>query len=76
MTYPVTGLLGLYEDMVEILLMLQVFLAEDPDIECLFIGAPSRSETRLLFSNYLFCSWLGSVYDYLQHDLTSMADKA
>ena len=33
MTYPVKGLLEVYEDMVEILLMLQVFLAEDPEIE-------------------------------------------
>ena len=32
MPYPVKGLLEVYEDMVEILLMLQVFLAEDPEI--------------------------------------------
>ena len=47
-----------YEDMVEILLMLQVFLAEDPEIEYLFCGAPSGSETCLLFCNDLFCLWL------------------
>ena len=41
MPYPVKGLLEVYEDMVEILLMLQVFLAEDPEIEYLFCGAPS-----------------------------------
>ena len=34
-------------DMIEILLM--VFLAEDPEIEYLSYGAPSRSETSLLF---------------------------
>ena len=45
MPYPVKGLLEVYEDMVEILLMLQVFLAEDPEIEYLFCGAPSGSET-------------------------------
>ena len=39
MPYPVKGLLEVYEDMVEILLMLQVFLAEDPEIEYLFLGA-------------------------------------
>ena len=50
-----------YEDMVEILLMLQVFLAEDPEIEYLFYGAPSGSETCLLFCNDLFCLWLESV---------------
>ena len=53
--------LAVYEDMVEILLMLQVFLAEDPEIEFLFCGAPSGSETCLLFSNDLFCLWLQSV---------------
>ena len=31
--YPEKGLLEVYEDMVEILLMLQEFLAEDPEIE-------------------------------------------
>ena len=72
MPYPVKGLLEVYEDMVEILLMLQVFLAEDPEIEYLFCGAPSSSETCLLFCNDLFCLWLMSV----QHDLTRMADEA
>ena len=33
----------------EILLMLQVFLAEDPEIKYLFCGAPFGSETCLLF---------------------------
>ena len=39
--YSVKGLLEVYEDMVEILLILQVFLTEDPEIEYLFCGAPS-----------------------------------
>ena len=39
MPYPVKCLLEVYEDMVEILLMLQVFLAEDPEIKYLFCGA-------------------------------------
>ena len=47
MPYPVKGLLEVYEDMVEILLMLQVFLAEDSEIEYLFCGAPSGSENCL-----------------------------
>ena len=37
------------------------FLAEDPEIEYLFYGAPSSCETRLLFCNDLFCLWLESV---------------
>ena len=76
MPYPVKGLLEVYEDMVEILLMLEVFLAEDPETEYLFCGAPSGSETCLLFCNDLFCLWLESVQYDLQHDLTGMADKA
>ena len=62
--------------MVEILPMLQVFLAEHPEFEYLFCGAPSRSKTCLLFCNDLFCLWLESVQDDLQHDCTRMADKA
>ena len=50
-----------YEDMVEILLMLQVFLAENPEIEYLFCDAPSGSETCLRFCNNLFSLWLESV---------------
>ena len=73
---PVKGLLEVCEDMVEILLMLQVFLTEDSKIEYLFCGAPSSSETCLFFCNDLFCLWLESVKDDLQHDLTRMADKA
>ena len=61
MPYPVKSLLEVYEDKLEILLMLQVFLAEDPEIEFLFCGAPSRYETSLFFCNDLFCLWLESV---------------
>ena len=46
MSYSVKDRFEVYEDMVEILLMLQVFLAEDPEIEYLFYGAPPGSETR------------------------------
>ena len=46
---------------VEILLRLQVFLAEYLEIEYLFGAAPSRPETSLLFCNGLFCLWLESV---------------
>ena len=58
------------------LLIMQVFFAEDPEIESFFCGAPSRSETSLLFCNDLFCLWLESVMDDLQHDLTRMTDRA
>ena len=58
---PGKGLLEVYEDVVEILLILQAFLAEDPEIKCLFCGAPTGSETSLLFCNDLFCLWLEAV---------------
>ena len=47
MPYPVNGLLEVYEDMVEILLMLQVFLAEDPEIElnCSVVLLPALKPT-------------------------------
>ena len=76
MPYPAKGFLEVYEDMIEILLMLQVFLAEDPETEYLFCGAPSPSETCLLFCTDLFCLWLESVQEDLQHNLSRMADKA
>ena len=71
---PCQRLLEVYEDMVKILLMLQLLLVEDPEIEYLFCSAPSGSETCLLFCNDLFCLWLESVQDDLQHDLTRKAD--
>ena len=61
MPYPVKGLLEIYEAMVEILLMLQIFLIEDPETEYLLCGSPSRSEASLLFYNDLFNLSLGSV---------------
>ena len=51
---PIKGLLEENEGM-GILLMLQVFLAEDSETEYLFCGAPSGSETSLLFCNDLSC---------------------
>ena len=71
-SYHVKGLLKIYEDIEEILLMLHVFLSEDQENEYLIYGSPYRSETSVLFCN-LFSFWLDSVYDGLQHDLTRMA---
>ena len=45
----------LSEDMLDFLLILQAFLAEDPlRIEYVFCGTPSRIETSLVFCNDLF----------------------
>ena len=47
MPYPVEGLLEVYEDIVEILLVLEIFLTEDSYVEDLLCGAPSYSEACL-----------------------------
>ncbi len=44
MPNPVEGLLEDYEDMVEVMLVLEIFLTEDSSVEDLHCGAPSCSE--------------------------------
>ena len=57
---PVEGL-EVYEDKVEVLLLLEIFLKEDSEVEDPLCGAPSCSEACLFFGNDLFRSWLQSV---------------
>ena len=73
--YTLSKAFLVYGDMVVILLMLQIFLAEDPETEYLFCGAPSDTETCLHFCNDLVCLRQESVSENL-HDLTRMADKS
>ena len=40
---PVEGFLEVYEDMVEVLLVLEILLTEDSEVEGLLCGAPSCS---------------------------------
>ena len=47
------------EDMVQILLMLEVFFTQDSKVKDLFCGVPSGSELSLFFSNYLFGLGIG-----------------
>ena len=61
----VEGLLEVYEDMVEVLLVLEVFLTDDLLAEDLLCGAPSCSEACLFFSIDLLRLHLQSV----QYDL-------
>ena len=42
MPHPAKGLLEIYEDMVESVLMQKTVFAEDPEIEYLHCGAPSH----------------------------------
>ena len=73
MPKPVEGLLEVYEDMVEVLLVLKIFLTENLYIED---GAPSCSEACLFFSDDLLYLWLQSVQYDLQHDFVWVTDEA
>ena len=72
----VKGLLEVYEDMVEVLLVMEIFLTEDSHVEDLLCGAPACSEACLFFSNDLLHLWLQSIYYDLQYDFAWMADEA
>ena len=61
MPNPVKGLLEVYEDNVEVLMVLKIFLTEDSLVEDLLPGAPPCSEACLFFSDDLLCLWLQSV---------------
>ena len=67
MPKPVEGLLEVYEDVVEVLLVLEIFLTEDSLVEDLLYGAPC-SEACQFFCDGLFHLWLQSVRYDLQHD--------
>ena len=74
--HDVKGLLEDYEDMVEVLLVLEMFLKENAYVEDLLCGAPTCSEACLFFSDDLFHLWLQSVQYDLQHDFAWMTDEA
>ena len=76
MSNLVEGLLEAYEDMVEVLLVLEIFLTEDSKVEDLLCGAPSCPEACLFFSDDLLCLWLQSVQHDLQHDFARLTDEA
>ena len=73
---PVEGLLEVYEDMVEVLVVLDIFLTEDSSVEDLLCGTPSCSEACLFFSNDLLRLRLQSVQYDLQHDFAWVANEA
>ena len=76
MPYSIKGLLKINEDMENVLLMLAVFLTQNPQVEYLFCGASIWAETGLLFGDDLFCLWFQPVQDHLQHDFTGMTYEA
>ena len=76
MPNPFKGLVEVYEDMVEVLLVLEIFPTEDSRVEDLLCSAPSCCEACQFFSNDLLCLWLQSVQYDLQHDFARVAGEA
>ena len=72
----VEGLPEVYEDIIEVLLVLEIFLTEDLYVEDLLCGAPSCSEACLFFSDDLVCLWLQSVQYDPQHDFVWVTNEA
>ena len=68
MPYSVKGFFEINEDMVQILLILEVFFTQDSTVEDLFCGASSDSEPSLFFSNYFFSLRFKPIQDDFQHD--------
>ena len=76
MPNPVEGLLEVYENIVEVLLVLEVFLTEDSKVKDLLCGASSCSEACLFFSSDLLHLRFQSVQHDLQHDFAWVTDEA
>ena len=74
MPNPVEGLLEVYEDMVQVLLVPEIFLTEDSYVEDLLCGTPSCSEACLFLSNDLLCLQLLFVQYELKHDFAWVGD--
>ena len=69
MPNPVEGFFEVYEDMVEVLLVLEIFLTQNAQVEELLCGTPSCSEAYLFFGDDLLRLWLQSVqFSSVQHD--------
>ena len=76
MPYSVKGIFEINEDMVQILLILEVFFTQDSKVEDLFCGASSGYESSLFFSNYFFSLGFKPIQDDFQHDFARKTDEA
>ena len=63
------------KDMVQILLMLEVFSTQDSKAEDLFCGATSSPESSLFFSNYIFSWGFKPIQDDFKHDFARVSDE-
>ena len=79
MPNPVESLHEVYEDMFEVLLVLEIFLTEYLQVDDLLRGVSFCSKTCLFFSDGLLRLWLQSVQYDLQHNfawVTYEADRS
>ena len=76
MPNPVEDRLEVYEDIVEVLLVLEIFLAKDSSVEDLLCSAPSRCEACLFFSGDPLRLRLQYVRCDLQRDFALMGGEA
>ena len=76
MSYPVGRLLEVHIDVVDVLLVLEVLLAQYPKVEDLLCCAASWSEACLFLSDDFFRLQLQSVQQDFQHTFAWVADEA
>ena len=76
MSCSVKCIFEIYEDMVQILLILKVLFTLDSEVENLFCDASPSSEPSLFFSNNLSSFGFAYIQDDFQHDFTWMTDEA
>ena len=76
MPYPVERLLEMNEDVLEVLLVLEVLIAQYPKVADLLCCAASWSEACLFLSDDLFRLRLQSVQQDFQHNFARVADEA
>ena len=72
MLHLVKFVFEIYEDMVQILMLLKVLFTQDSQVEYLLYGASPRSEPSLFLNNNLFSLRFESVQDDFQHDFIWM----
>ena len=76
MPNPLEGLLEVYEDIVEVLLVLEIFLAKNSSVEDLLCSVPSCCEACLFFSDDPLCLRLQYVRCDPQHDFALIGAEA
>ena len=76
MPYPAKCFFDIHEDMVQVLLILNVFFTQYSEVKDLFCGASLGFEPSLFLSNNLFSLGLEPVQDDSQHVFTWVTDEA